>query len=267
MAAAPSRPDSEPAAEAATPVVRQNPAWPERLLQLARELDGPRGAAVRDETWLLLNLALLQHLRALAPRVGVRDADRIHDIAAEKALNLIGKYDRGEWKPQDSSPGELVNFIATIARNALVDERRRVRPAEVPIEDGAADRGTVPPAAGAPLDTIARDRFVERLVGCADRLKPEHRLIWLFRVLYDMPSREIAAHPGVNLSPGNVDVILARTRDRIRRCMGVRDGDHHDLPPGTLLALWERYRPGLPAPDAPADASPRSGTTEASRDD
>ncbi|HEX7879521.1 MAG TPA: sigma-70 family RNA polymerase sigma factor [Candidatus Eisenbacteria bacterium] len=223
-------------------MVRCLPAWPEKLIQLAHALQGPDGVLARNEFWYLLNLALLQHLRFQGPRLGLTDDDRLHDLASEKASNLVGKFDRGSWRPQDSSAGELVNFVKTIARNALVDEHRRPRPREVALEEHMADSGVAPRAVEQPIDTIGRDRFVDRLIRCAGNLKPEHRRIWLLRVLYDMPSRAIAAHPDVQLTPGNVDVILARAREQIRNGMGVDPGARHQLPQGTLSALWEHYR-------------------------
>ena len=224
------------------PLAKRLPAWPEKILELASQVEGPRKDAARDELWHLLNLTLLQYLRFLGPRMGQKDGDRLHDIASEKAINLVGKFDRGNWRPQDSTAGELVSFVTTIARNALVDERRRSRPTELELNEGTMEPEDAPRLVETPVDTVERDRFVARLISCSGRLKPEHRVVWLFRILYDMPSRVIAAHPEVGLSPGNVDVILARARDEIRRCMGVDRFERHQLPPGTFAALWHQYR-------------------------
>ena len=58
----------------------------------------------------------------------------------------------------------------------------------------------------------------------------------------DLPSKEIAVHPEVQLKPGHVDVILSRCRDQIRNCMGASGLEERELPPGTYAELWERLR-------------------------
>ena len=89
---------------------------------------------------------------------------------------------------------------------------------------------------------LQRKEFVEALRGCAERLEGRARLVWLFRVFCNMPSKEIAAHPEVGLKPGNVDVILQRTRQAMRACM-LRNGyEARDMPPGTFVEMWRVFR-------------------------
>ena len=217
--------------------------WPVHLQDLARQLGGPDRARARGEFWVLLSVALALRLRLLSGRYYGIDRDRIRDLASEKALDLMRKLDYGSWKPLESAPGEVVNFVSTIARNALIDElRRETRGGGGPSPD--LDEVSAPEEVRveAPQHRAERREFVDRLMECAGRLRPSDRSVWLLRVLADLPSKEIAMHPDVNLKPGHVDVILSRCRDQIRDCMGASGLEERVLPPGTYAELWERLR-------------------------
>jgi DNA-directed RNA polymerase specialized sigma24 family protein len=84
--------------------------------------------------------------------------------------------------------------------------------------------------------------FVRAFEACAKKLTSRDRTVWFFRVFYEMPSRQIAAHPEVDVSIQNVDVILLRCRRKIRACMHAKGHDSSDLPPGTFEALWKVFR-------------------------
>lgn len=228
--------------------------WPERMLTLAAALADTGQPHARGEFWELLNLSLLQRIRLQARHYPGIPPDRLEDLAAEKALELVQRLDCGGWKPLETSTGELVNFISTVARNALVDElRRERRAAAVPpgqVQRMAEERGRINEAPDLELE---RAKFVERLVGCADGLKAEHRTIWLFRVLYELPSKVIAAHPEVRLKASHVDVILNRCRAQILACMTAHGHAVGELPAGTFAALWARYRGVISPDEAPDD--------------
>jgi RNA polymerase sigma factor (sigma-70 family) len=215
--------------------------WPERLQGLARAFGGPDRARARGDFWIILNLALAQRLRLLYGRFQRVDSDRIRDLASEKALDLVGKIDRGQWNPLESTPGELVSFLSTVARNALVDEVRGSKRVDLrPSETLDALPGEVGRDVSA--QGVEREEFVAQLVSCADGLAPRSRVIWLLRVLYELSSRTIAQHPEVLLKSSHVDVILARCRDQIRKCMKARGLEASSLPPGTFAELWLRFR-------------------------
>ncbi len=217
--------------------------WPEDLKRLVRGFAGPERARARGEFWLLLNLALAQRLRILSGRYYRIDSESLRDLAAEKALELVDKLDRGQWNPLESHAGELVSFLSTVARNALVDELRRTKRTKL---DPAGMIETAPEGDGWNRDAachgVEREEFVSQLVACAARLSAPHRIIWLLRVLHEMPSKTIAEHPEVLLKSSHVDVILSRCRDQIRQCMRARGLDAHELPPGTFAELWRRFR-------------------------
>jgi RNA polymerase sigma factor (sigma-70 family) len=195
---------------------------------------------------------MLQRLRLLSRRYPGVPADRLEDLAAEKALELVQRLDCGGWRPLDTSAGELVSFISTVARNALVDELRRERQGPAtPQEQVRRMAETQGRITVAPDLQLERRKFVERLVNCADTLKAEHRTVWLFRVLYELPSKVIAAHPEVRLKASHVDVILNRCRAQILACMTAHGYAVGELPAGTFAELWARYR-GETSPDEAA---------------
>lgn len=185
----------------------------------------------------------MEKLRFQSRRLGPLSRDALYDLAAEKALELMGKHDCGQWKPLERTAGELVNFISSVARNALVDDLRRAgRQAAESCHETVDGREAAYRAQEAPELQAERREFIVSLVACAERLKPEHRTVWLLRVLHELPSRSIADHPEVRLKPGHVDVILGRCRAQIRTCMKSRGLDSGTLPPGTCTELWDKFR-------------------------
>jgi DNA-directed RNA polymerase specialized sigma24 family protein len=72
-------------------------------------------------------------------------------------------------------------------------------------------------------------------------MQPRSRRIWLFRVFYEMPTRDIASHPDISLKPGHVDVLLQRCRETIRDCMRAKGHDLHEIPPGTFIEMWRCF--------------------------
>jgi RNA polymerase sigma factor (sigma-70 family) len=235
---------------AGAPPERVSGAWVDRLLDLARALrsapSSPGGDAF-GEFWLLLNLALRHHFRMQALKGGGIEPADAEDLAAEKALDLINRFDSGGWKVEESSPGELVAFLRTVARNGLIDHRRReyrrtvLPPEETDNLTQDAERsgspGNDPPDAA-----VDRGDYAAALIDCASRLAPRQRAVWIFRVFYDMPSKLIASHPEVGLKPSHVDVILKRCRIQVRDCMSGKGFDPASPPPGVFAAIWGAFR-------------------------
>lgn len=232
---------------------RPGPRWPFRLGELCArlrmdlqpaELDRARG-----ELWLLLNTLLMNYLRHQAHAVRPIATADIEDIAAQKSLDLLRKSEQGEWDPTGRSPGEITNFLATVARNGLLDfvrkQRHIIRPD--PEQDPAWDtRDTVSRSrlhdGVSPQLRVERREFVEVLRGCAAELQDRSRRVWFFRVFLEMSSKDIAMHPEVNLKPGHVDVILQRAREMIRECMASKGYAPCDMPPGTFSELWRVWQ-------------------------
>jgi RNA polymerase sigma factor (sigma-70 family) len=222
------------------------PRWPVRLAALLTELRAATEAehrdALRGETWLLLHAALSRYAANGIPRLSVEDRE---DVAAEKSLDLLARAESGAWRVDGRSPGEIAAFLATVARHGVVDWSRRqarwVRP-----RSGAAmeDLESIPHRTLTPASPEVRvegREFARALRDCAEALQPRARRAWFFRVFYDMPTREIAAHPNIALQPGHVDVLLQRSRQAVRDCMQSRGHATQDIPPGTFAELWKRF--------------------------
>ena len=227
--------------------------WPERVIELGVVWKGVRDRKVRDralsELWLLLNAALVKYLRVHRERHGRIDEEDIRDIASEKSLELLRKLDQKQWDPTSSKPAQLCSFISTLARNGLIDHLRAVeskRPRGFELMD---DVDSLPGSVSSPRSGddavdlgVDRLQFAEALRECALQLKPRTRTVWFLRVFLEMPSKRIATHPSVEMSPAAVDVALARCRDTIRECMIKKDFRPEDMPPGTFTVLWEAFQ-------------------------
>lgn len=222
------------------------PRWPTCLARLRDDLAGTDGDArqeARGQRWLLLNSVLLRYLRIHAAHLGSASREEFEDIAAEKSLDLLLRAGSGQWNSTGRSEGEIAAYLSTIARNGLLDlfrhpDRRRVTGVEsgAELDPPAHDGGAMARSAN-PEAEVARRDFVRALCDCAAKLAPRSRVIWLFRVFYEMSSKEIASHPEVNLERGHVDVLLQRCRRAIRDCMQRRGFTAGDMPPGTFIEL------------------------------
>lgn len=226
---------------------RRLPEWPGRLIELGGRLRAERPSEeprLRGELWTLLLHVLRTKLRAESRRLGALSPEDLADLAADRALELVGRIDQGRWDLAGSRPAAVASFLGTVARNAMIDRLRgRTRRRELPLEE--ADRAGLE-APGLPLpeapDAAAhRNEFVEALIRCLAGLRPRHRRIWFWRVLVEMPSRVVAGQPEIGLRPGHVDVIQQRVRALVRACMGARGFQPFEVPSGTLGELWRRF--------------------------
>jgi RNA polymerase sigma factor (sigma-70 family) len=228
-----------------------SPKWPVRLCELCTVLGGHPAPDDRDsacgEAWVLLNVSLRRYLRLHASRLGRIPATDIEDIAASKALDLIRQAESGKSRALTRRSHELPAFLSTVARNGLVDHLRRTARL-VPLEDRDSENGHPTPqaltasASGDPDRAAECTEFAAALCECADVLRPRARLIWFFRVFYELSTKEIANHPEVQLNPGHVDVVLQRAREHVTRCMKSKGHIAQDMPPGTFAELLRVYR-------------------------
>jgi RNA polymerase sigma factor (sigma-70 family) len=199
---------------------------------------------------LLINSALRRYLRAHAAGIGRLDPADIEDLAAEKSLELMIAAESGKWRVAGRRGGEIAAYLSQAARNGLVDLiRERSRSPVLGGENGVTmetDAGSCGPCLGGRPDgpemLMARQEFALALSDCADTLQPRSLLVWFLRVFHDMPSKEIACHPEVRLKPGHVDVLLQRSREAIAACMREKGHEPADMPPGTFVELWKRFR-------------------------
>lgn len=230
------------------------PRWPGRLLDAHAVLRAP-GAGAREkraaleDAWLILHTALVRFARAHASRGGQASREDVEDVASEKALELVRRLESGAWDPSGHGPGAIAGFLGTVARNGLVDRfRKQGKHMELRDEDAEAQPSEAPVDGNADARLESRV-FATALQDCAARLKERDRCVWFFRVFYELPSREIAAHPEIRLKAPHVDVILQRCRRAVRDCMRKKGHEVTELPRGTFLHLWETWR--MPKEGAP----------------
>jgi RNA polymerase sigma factor (sigma-70 family) len=231
----------------------QRPRWPAHLKELCRELrtcrDDTGRSHIRGEVWLLLHSAISMYARVRAAEYEQIGAQDIEDVASEKALDLLLKAESGAWDMYGHQPSDVAAFLSTVARNGLRDLARRCARL-VPLNDDYRLRSQMAAiaSAGAPVlmgapDALAQRReFTIALRECANKLGRRSRLAWFFRVFYNMPSKEIAVHPGISIKDSHVDVVLQRARHTISDCMSRRGFDTHEIPPGTFVELWKAFR-------------------------
>ncbi len=231
--------------------------WAARLAVLARQIQTAEGddrQEARGEAWLLLNSAISMYLLVHSRRMGRVPQEEIEDIAANKALDLLCRIESESRELSERGSTEIAGFLSHVARNGLVDWFRTERPFDqVPIEAGSTPNNetTIAVAMGqataSPDAAVEGKEFVRALLGCFKLLKPRAQLIWFFRVLCDMSSGEVAAHPNIALKTSYVDVIQQRSRAAIAKCLRKQGQEARELPTGTFVELWKTLRPTLAA--------------------
>ncbi len=223
------------------------PRWPIRLIALCSAVRKGAGSGCpepREELWVLLRDSLLLAITREAARYRGIGREDIHDLASAKALELVSRAERGEWDPTGRSTGEVVLYIRSTARRALLRlmDRRRGQTSldEADVEEVAVvGRGGLPGAPDPPPERSAETQeFLRGLIDCLSRLRERARTVWVLRGIHDLSTREIAAHPQVGVSPGNVDVILMRVRATLRDCLGSKGLEPGHLPPGSFTQIW-----------------------------
>lgn len=236
------------------------PGWIERLHELLLLLPaaGQRERSrLLDEAWPLMHAGMLRQARYQARRVGRIDRDSLVDLVSEKVLDLLRRIVSNDWDISRHSAPELGSFLSMTARNAIIDHLRRegrlIHPdadQEGPGWDAPRHRQVTKVAAHLESVEVRAERkeFADHLVACVDDLADRSRTIWFLRVMLEMNSKEIAAHPEVETTPGNVDVILQRTRSAVRDCMTRKGHEPDRMPAGTFTEIWRRFR-GMPRTD------------------
>ena len=230
----------------------RTPRWPENLALLCRRLPAQRSHAERQEVlgeiWKHLYLGLSLYLAYHGARSGGLSPEEREDLAAQKALDLLGRIVREETDFVQRAAGEIARYVSRSASNAVTDWLRRERRHVVPSEDGdsmldsLAAIDTTSTGSEAPDARVERSEFITALLLCVKGLRPRDQRIWFLRVFYSMPSKEIARHPHVSIKPNHVDVLLQRSRRSVRECMQRGGFEPHEMPVGTFVELWKVLR-------------------------
>lgn len=230
----------------------EDPRWPLRIKELAEDLKNPRDEsaldAARGEAWILITSAIRESALFHCRRYGQVSDEDLEDIAAEKSLDLLRRIEMGTWDAREKSAPEIRGYLSAIARNGLCDRLREIGRRVVPVDEkapewdiGEVDSVYVLDAAELPDLGMEREEFIVALHRCVETLKARTRLAWFLRVFHEMSSKEIAAHPGVRLKVGHVDVLLQRSRKAILDCMQRRGFHAEDMPPGAFVELWQTF--------------------------
>jgi RNA polymerase sigma factor (sigma-70 family) len=224
--------------------------WPLEVLRRHASLraapPGPAREAERGALWRLVFEALVRYLRVHSRGWSGVDPADLEDIAADKALEILGRAESGAWNPAGRSAAEVAGYVSSAARFGWIDfARRDARETRVPdvaeLESRADRRPHAPgpePAAG-PAERAEAVELAAALRECIARLRPRDRRVWFLRAYHDLSSREIAAHPEVRLAPAHVDVVMQRTREALARCLAARGHGAGAAPRGAFVELWE----------------------------
>ncbi|MFN8549353.1 MAG: sigma-70 family RNA polymerase sigma factor [Candidatus Eisenbacteria bacterium] len=198
---------------------------------------------------MLLHTALVRYARLHSMRSSPVSKEDLEDLASTKSLDLLSRTESGMWNTKDRSGPEIAGYLSTVAKNGLLDllhQRRRFeqRPESNASEDSAGDRHAAPfrehpSSTEAPGIAHERAAFAQALIGCVGSLQDRARKIWMLRVFFDLPSKEIAEHPEVRLKASHVDVLLQRTRQTVRECMLSKGFEPSEMPPGSFAEVWQ----------------------------
>lgn len=223
--------------------------WPVRLRELCQELPvqstQPGRGQVIQEIWIILAQVLQRSIEAQRSMCSGLTVEDVEDLTSEKALDLVQRLETGKWWIGERTASEVAGFLATVARNAVLDlvrrHHRKGHVAEATIETSAdclveeTLDGEMPDAA------LEREEFIDALRSCATLLQPRVRRIWFLRVFYSMATKQIASHPEVQIKPARVDELLFEARQTIRRCMESKGQKLRQLPTGTFFAIWTSF--------------------------
>lgn len=201
----------------------------------------------RRAAWVALRDGLARFLRGYSRQYSSVQPEDVEDLASEKAVELLRRIESGEWDLRGRSAREVAGYLSQVSRNALVSLRRRTARIQSisAMKDGLdgadAIRDSAPHTAWSPgPDSSARSReFIGSLRDCLGHLQPRARRVWFFRVFYGMSSLTIGQHSRVQLKVGHEDVILQRTWQAIRACLGRKGLAAADMPAETSTALWD----------------------------
>lgn len=227
------------------------PRWAARFKQhchnVHRSPQDDTARSSRQEIWQILYFMLSRYIQYHTARLGSVAPEDIEDIASQKSLELGHSIDTRSGSLNSLEVSEIPGFLSTVARNGLVDLLKTRGRYASPRNDEDLEMHENTHRLQKPVEQpdvrVERTEFAAALRQCAEALDPRMRLIWFFKVFYDMRSSEIAAHPKVNLKPSHVDVVANRGRNAVRNCMKRKGFRPEDMPRGTFVELWTMFHP------------------------
>jgi RNA polymerase sigma-70 factor (ECF subfamily) len=105
----------------------------------------------------------------------------------------------------------FIAWLLTIAKNSWTDEFRKTRREQVTSPDDLPDSPSSDTPEGQIISKIGFDEMMEHLA-------PDHQMLLVLRVIYDIPFAEISEITGEN--EGNLRVKFHRLIGRLRKRMG-----------------------------------------------
>jgi RNA polymerase sigma-70 factor, ECF subfamily len=153
---------------------------------------------------------------AVAVRI-VRRQDLAEDVAQEAFLRAYRALDRFE------TGRPFGPWIARIAANLAINERRSPRSREEELDENAGDGS--PSTSPGPLQALLEHEAGRVLEEALGRLPAEQRAVFVLRVFEELSYQEIA--DALEISPGTVMSRLSRAREKLRKLVGpyvARDG-------------------------------------------
>jgi len=181
----------------------------ELLEKIGRDDEGAFAALIERTGPRLLRFAL-KMLRD--------DRGAAEDLVQETYLRVWQA--RRRFRPEASSGAAAESFLFTIASRLCLNRRRLLsrRPSETPLPEEDTDAAAAMADGGAsPLDRLIDRRFRDALAEALSELPPQQRAALLLRAMEGLRYQEIAAI--LDTSPGAVESLLVRGRDRLRRTL------------------------------------------------
>lgn len=238
--------------------------WPLELARLQSALTTTAGDPLRRDQargafWRLLFQSLTRFLRYHSRTDRGADPAVLEDIAADKALELLSRAESGAWDLAGRSAGEIAGYVSRTARFGWIDHAKRA--ARFTAEPDGAGPGvsrylTIAP--GSSADRVESREFARAVRDCVEALPARGRRVWFFRVYYEMSSRDIAAHPLVDVNAAHVDVLVQRARRALRDCLRAKGHAIEDNPAVGFVEVWDllhslapRERAGSPSAASP----------------
>ena len=194
-----------------TPSMRRATSARARHRELRDDFSSTLAAARHGRPWAFeaLFTAHAKPLQAWFRSQGAADPDGSVNEVLLRAFRGIERFEGTE--------GQFRSWVFTIARNLLIDERRRAlrRVVTEPLDDtgqhDCTDRPDVDECAEGALDLLAR----ERVLALLDALSPDQRDVLLLRVVADLTIEQIADVVGKRV--GAVKALQRRGLAAVRR--------------------------------------------------
>lgn len=138
------------------------------------------------------------------------EADRVDDLVQETFLAVLRSEKAGKFTQR--SPGETVAYLRQVARNRLVDVRRR---------DGRAPETVAVEAAESVWANVAtEDGLEDYLAALRDCLSPlTERAQKALRLFYEKRHSRDAVAEQLDMKPDGIKTLLRRSRKSLRECI------------------------------------------------